>query len=73
MAQNMCSGSRLKGVAMCETHNVKLVDRQTLESLHLAREHPPVGNMFCPVSGQAISFSDDVDDFLTPDQANDKG
>jgi hypothetical protein len=63
---SMCEGYKLDGVPMCKTHNAKLVDRATLESLGLKLEHPPVGNMFCPVSGVPMQFSDEVDEFLEP-------
>ena len=61
-----CSGYRLNGVPMCKTHDVKLVDRKTFDASGQRLEHPPVGNMICPVSGTAMAFNSDVDDLLAP-------
>jgi hypothetical protein len=65
-ANQMCEGGKVDGVPMCRTHGVNLVDRATLESLNLKLEHPPVGTMFCPVSGHGLAPSPEVDDFLEP-------
>lgn len=63
-AVSICDVHRINGVAMCRTHHVKMVDRPTLESLRIPREHPPVGNMFCPVSGQGFDIIPEVDEIL---------
>jgi len=60
----MCTADRKDGIAICKTHDVKLVDRATLESLGIKLEHPPVGNIFCPVSGQGSKFVHEADEFL---------
>lgn len=61
-----CNALRENGVPVCKTHDRRLVDRKTLDSLNIKREHPPVGTAFCPVSGEGFAFNLDVDDFLTP-------
>jgi hypothetical protein len=54
---------RKGGASVCETHN-RQVDRATLESSGIQLEHPPVGNMFCPVSGQGFSASEEAEQFF---------
>jgi hypothetical protein len=66
MEATMCDAARVNGVPMCKTHDRKLVNRETLDSLNIKREHPPVGTAFCPVSGEGFAFNADADEFLTP-------
>ena len=56
-----CMVVRKGNTVICETHGVRVVDRAGLEKLGLHREHPPVGNMFCPVSGKGFAFSEEAE------------
>jgi hypothetical protein len=52
------------GVWFCETHGRRVVDRAALESSGIQLEHPPVGNMFCPVSGQGFGPTEESEQFF---------
>ena len=60
----MCTPYRKDGVAMCKKHEKPLVDRSTLQSFGIEWKHPPIGETFCPETGQVVHFSHEVDKFL---------
>ena len=60
----MCDAARVNGVPMCKTHDRKLVDRKTLESLNIKREHPQWELLLSCF--KSFTFNLDVNDFLTP-------
>lgn len=61
----MCTIIRKNGILFCETHGKELVDRATLESSGIALENPPLGDLFCPMSGQgALGQQPDTDEFF---------
>ena len=45
-----CQAHTIRGVMMCVTHNVPLVERKVLESQGIVLEQTALDGLFCPVS-----------------------
>jgi hypothetical protein len=46
----------------------KLVGRTALESIGIKLEHAPIGEMFCPTSGQGLAFPDEEHELPSVDK-----